>query len=165
MPRLATITASIITPTPTRANTSNSLPDKFQYVTQSIVQNSSCPGILNKLVSLPFHHDGASSDWWPITQNLNQMALETLSQTRGIFYYKIQSWCIPRVANLSLIALLSLLFLAFSPASRVEDTQDCSHRPRKDQHWHFGPRMTKSQVVLVYYIILYIIWVSSARSG
>ena len=53
-------------------------------------------------------------------QNLHQLTSESLTQIWGMSCYKLQSWCIRRVANLSLVALISLLFLAFWPASKAK---------------------------------------------
>jgi hypothetical protein len=53
-------------------------------------------------------------------QNLHQLTSESLTQIWGMSCYKLQSWCIRRVATLSLVALISLLFLAFWPASKAK---------------------------------------------
>jgi len=72
-----------------------------------------------------------------------------------MFYFKFQSWCIQRVANLSLIALLGLMFLAFWPAAKSDDdTREDSRKPERGRHHHFRPQITNSQLALVYYTIL-----------
>jgi hypothetical protein len=71
-----------------------------------------------------------------------------------MFYSRIQSWCIQRVANLSLLALLCLMFLAFWPASKKnDDTKDDAGRAGRGRHRHFRPQITTSQLALVYYTI------------
>lgn len=71
-----------------------------------------------------------------------------------MFYSRLQSWCIQRVANISLIALLCLMFLAFWPSSkRNDDAKDDSLGPGRGRHRHFRPQITNSQLVLVYYTI------------
>ncbi|KAN0099806.1 hypothetical protein V8E51_013581 [Hyaloscypha variabilis] len=72
-----------------------------------------------------------------------------------MFYSKFQSWCLQRVANLSLVALLCLMFLAFRPAPKGDnDTTDHSRKPRRGRNNHYRPQITNSQLALVYYTIL-----------
>jgi hypothetical protein len=75
--------------------------------------------------------------------------------TKEMFYSKFQSWCLQRVANLSLVALLCLMFLAFRPAPKGEnDTTDDSRKPGRGRNHQYRPQITNSQLALVYYTIL-----------
>jgi hypothetical protein len=72
-----------------------------------------------------------------------------------MFYSKILlSWCIQRVANLGLAALLCLMLLAFrrdDPAA--DDPQAGSRRAGEGPHDHFREQLTNSQLALIYYTL------------
>lgn len=103
------------------------------------------------------HHDSAQRSYLLLFTSNSPALHLALYSTEGMFHSRILSWCIQRVANLSLVALLCLMFLAFwcdRPAPRQpDDSQGASRRAGKGRHHHFRPQITNSQLALVYYTL------------
>ncbi|KAF8850222.1 hypothetical protein BDZ45DRAFT_751934 [Acephala macrosclerotiorum] len=68
-----------------------------------------------------------------------------------MFFSRLQAWCIQRVANLGLVAVVLLMLIAFwydRPSPR-----DDNKRPGKGQHRHFRDEITTTQLIFVYYTL------------
>jgi hypothetical protein len=78
-----------------------------------------------------------------------------------MFYSRIQSWCTQRVANLGLVALLILMYMAFwhDRSSHIPHDENPAETPSgRGRHHHHRERITNSQLVLVYYTLFVHFW-------
>jgi hypothetical protein len=74
-----------------------------------------------------------------------------------MYFSSLRSWCVQRVANLGLAAVVLLMVVAFwyDRPSHKNDDDGASKRPdgRKQRHRHHRDEMTTSQLVFVYYTL------------
>ena len=73
-----------------------------------------------------------------------------------MFYSRIQSWCTQRVANLGLVALVILMYMAFwhDRSSHIPHDENPAATPSgRGRHHHHRERITNSQLILVCYTL------------